>query len=103
MLIYPYDVQAVDGKGIDDTTCVSLGTILEQLKFCAARHKLVVLDSCHSGEIFDEHLTRSTSRLELDPDLFGLPVLQAMTAAAAVSRLKMATGIHRSPRPCWRR
>jgi tetratricopeptide (TPR) repeat protein len=82
MLIYPYDVQAVDGKGIDDTTCVSLGTILEQLKFCAARHKLVVLDSCHSGEIFDEHLTRSTSRLELDPDLFGLPVLQAMTAAA---------------------
>lgn len=80
-LVYPYDVQAVEGKGIDDTSCISIGFLLEQFRFCEARHKLLILDSCHSGEIF-RFQTRTGARHDLDADLFNAQVTQALTASA---------------------
>lgn len=80
-LIYPYDVQAVAGKGIDDTSCISLSFLIEQFRFCPAKHKLLILDSCHSGEVF-KFQTRTGARFDFDADLFNAQVIQAIAASA---------------------
>ncbi|MFT3889972.1 MAG: caspase family protein [Arachnia sp.] len=51
-LLYPADIRAIPGKGVDSTSCVQIREILDGMRdFCAAQHKLVILDSCHSGEV----------------------------------------------------
>jgi len=79
-LVYPQDVEGLEEGGIDDTSCVAMTTLVKHLENCRARHKLVILDSCHSGELFQLQSSRSGS--EINPKLFKQPALRAITAAA---------------------
>jgi len=45
---------AVDSARSDYDTCMSVGWIVEQLKALPCRHKLVILDSCYSGALFQK-------------------------------------------------
>ncbi len=56
----PSDVDITKEGEIDPATCVSIDLLVGQLRdFCPARHKLVILDCCHSGEIFNFARIRS--------------------------------------------
>lgn len=78
----PHDVQTINSKGLDETTCVTIATLLTHLSQCPARHKLFILDSCHSGEIFKfAGRQRSLAGYSLDAELFARPVVQAIAAS----------------------
>lgn len=81
--LYPHDVQTIDGLGIDDATCVKIDYLVNELQLCPARHRLIILDSCHSGEVFRFATTRSAARYSVDRELFKHDVVQAMAAARA--------------------
>lgn len=86
-LIFPSTVKSLPGKGIDDSSCISIASVLARLGYCQARHKLLVLDSCNSGEVFNIQPTvRSAAQYDLDRDLFQKDVLQTITAAAGNQR-----------------
>jgi hypothetical protein len=84
-LLYPFDIQRASNGGIKETRCISLAWLKEQLeRYCSARHKLIMLDSCYSGEIFnDESRSRSGSLHvnQIDPSAFKSGVVQALAAA----------------------
>lgn len=92
-VIWPYDVQAIEGKGVDSSSCVRISNILADLELSDARHKLLVLDSCHSGEVFRSGgLTRSSGRFRYDPELFENKVLQAMAASRGFQKAQDGEG-----------
>lgn len=80
-LLYPNDVQFVPSRGVDTISCLRIDELLGYLRdYCPARHKLVVLDSCHSGEIFKTHRSAGVNR-GFSSDLFQQPAFQAIAAA----------------------
>lgn len=81
--IVPWDVKVVgDIPAIE--SCIKLRSITEDyLKNSPARHKLVVLDSCYSGDVFTQ--TRQAQRANAgagrpDAGLFHTPALQAIAS-----------------------
>jgi len=82
-LLYPCDVQIIPGKGVDSISCLRIDELLGYLRdYCAARHKLVVFDSCHSGEVFNFHAHRSAGvNRGFRADLFRQTAFQAIAAA----------------------
>lgn len=82
-LLYPYDVQVLPGKGVDTISCLRIDELLGYLRdYCAARHKLVILDSCHSGEVFNFRAHRSAGvNRGFRANLFRQPAFQAIAAA----------------------
>jgi hypothetical protein len=84
-LLYPADVRVLPGKGADTITCLRIDDLLRYLQdYCAARHKLVVLDSCHSGEVFNFKVNRGTGvNRGFKPQLLYRPTFQAIAAARA--------------------
>ncbi len=84
-LLYPSDIRVLPGKGIDTTSCLPIDDLLRLLQnLCPARHKLVVLDSCHSGEVFNFRKTRNSGvNRGFRWSLFRQPALQAIAAARA--------------------
>ncbi len=84
-LLYPADVRVLPGKGADTITCLRIDDLVRYLQdYCAARHKLVLLDSCHSGEVFNFKVSRGTGvNRGFRPQLFARPTFQAIAAARA--------------------
>ena len=84
-LLYPADLQVVPGRGVDAVSCLRIDEILGFLDdYCAARHKLVILDSCHSGEVFNFQARRSSGvNRDFRAQLFVQPSFQAIAAAGA--------------------
>ena len=82
-LLYPADVDIIAGKGVDTISCLRLSELLGDLRdLCAARHKLVILDSCHSGEVFQYDSNRSAGvNRGFRANLFREPAFQAIAAA----------------------
>ncbi|MCH7725662.1 MAG: caspase family protein, partial [Planctomycetes bacterium] len=53
---------AIDSKCADrDRTCISVSWLRDELGALPCRHKLVILDSCYSGSLFQNKLTTSSS------------------------------------------
>ncbi|MFO0869949.1 MAG: caspase family protein [Pirellulales bacterium] len=81
--IIPWDVRVV-GQIPAIESCIKLQSITEDyLKNSPARHKLIVLDSCYSGDVFTQ--TRqayraSTATVPADSGLFYTPALQAIAS-----------------------
>lgn len=82
-LLYPGDVRLVKGKGVDTVSCLRIDELLSYLRdYCAARHKLVILDSCHSGEVFNFQAQRGAAvNRGFRANLFLKPAFQAIAAA----------------------
>ena len=52
-MIFPYDVQ-FNGKKVRRSSCMKIDELRDDIqKDCDARHKMLILDSCHSGELFN--------------------------------------------------
>lgn len=97
-LLFPYDVNVLkDGKGgikgVNSTWCTNVGFIRSQLEACPARHKLIILDSCYSGEMFNIEGQRSTARFQLNPRIFrektirGIAATRSFQTAADAGRI----------------
>ena len=84
-LLYPADLHVVAGRGVDAVSCLRIDELLGMLDdYCAARHKLVILDSCHSGEVFNFQARRSSGvNRDFRAQLFVQPSFQAIAAAGA--------------------
>ncbi|QDS91233.1 Caspase domain protein [Rosistilla ulvae] len=84
-MLYPSDLHVIEGKGVDPVSCLRIDDMMRMLQdYCLARHKLVILDSCHSGEVFNFHSSRSAGvNRGLRETLFHAPALQAIAAAQA--------------------
>jgi hypothetical protein len=80
-VIWPHDVKVADGQGVVGNT-LKLVSLIDDLKSCVAVHKLLILDSCHSGAVFKVGgLSRSATRYRFDPELFRQDVFLAMSSA----------------------
>ncbi|MFO0819322.1 MAG: caspase family protein [Pirellulales bacterium] len=79
-LIFPHDVVLNRGKPVEKYVRLH-GDLVATLEQSPARQKLVVLDSCHSGEIFSR-AARPASMLggPVPPELIAEPVLQALAS-----------------------
>jgi len=84
-MLYPVDLHVIPGKGVDPVTCLRIDDMLRMLQdYCPAHHKLVILDSCHSGEVFNFQASRAGGvNRGLRETLFHAPALQAIAAAQA--------------------
>ena len=84
-LLYPANVCVLPGKGADTITCLRIDDLLRYFQdYCAARHKLVLLDSCHSGEVFNFKVGRGAGvNRGFKPQLLYQPTFQAIAAARA--------------------
>ncbi|MGE0605738.1 MAG: caspase domain-containing protein [Pirellulales bacterium] len=81
--LYPVDVQLAAGRPLGRYVGLN-GDLLGKLKRSPARHKLIVLDSCHSGEIFSlQARPRSETDNRQQPQLFAQPALQAIASCRA--------------------
>ena len=82
--IYPFDVRFHNGRPVPSSYIRMHSELLNRLEESPARHKLLILDSCYSGEIFN---LRARPRSETDdrssPALFGAPCVQAITSCRA--------------------
>ena len=92
--IYPYDVQLSNGKPINNY--ISLySDLFGKLRTSPATHKLVMLDSCYSGEILKAGFHSAS---EIDDrgslKLFHEPAFQAMTSCRAFQVATDGQGIH---------
>jgi uncharacterized caspase-like protein len=82
-VIFPGDVKVQDGKPTRASTLSLQHDVVDLLRDSPARHKLVILDSCHSGDIFSQQLpsrSRDDDRRR-EPHLFGSPAFQAIASA----------------------
>lgn len=80
-VIWPYDVEVKDGYGVVGNE-IEISTVLNNLAVCPADDRLIMLDSCHSGEVFRiAEGVRSGAKYEFDRELFELPVFQAIAAS----------------------
>ncbi len=100
--LFPYDVKVLRGenesvRGIDYSSCLRLDHLTNDMNDCLARHKLLVLDSCHSGEIFKSTHTRSTGAYRVQPDLFKGKAFQAITSTRGSQRAMDSAGSSHSP------
>jgi len=81
--LFPYDVQFGNGRPIANTYLRVHSDLSDIIETSPARHKLVILDSCYSGEIFNIG-ARPSSDFHRDADaLFEMPCMQAMTSCRA--------------------
>ncbi|MDX1943875.1 MAG: caspase family protein [Pirellulaceae bacterium] len=86
-LLYPADVEILPNQGVDTISCLRISELLEPLRdYCAARHKLVILDSCHSGEVFNFGKFRNVANRGFQANLFREPAFQAIAAAQGSQR-----------------
>jgi len=81
--IYPYDVKFANGR--PNSRYLALrNEVVNRLQKSPARHKLIVLDSCHSGEIFSAAAQpRSETDDRHSTHLFTVPALQAIASCRA--------------------
>ena len=84
--LIPFDVRKTEGGEPDYATAINTSVdLVKNLRAnCPARHKLMILDCCHSGSVFrlDEGDGGGRSPDEkVGPDLFRAPAFQAMTAS----------------------
>lgn len=82
--IFPYDVQLSNGKPINNYIRL-YSDLFAKLKKSNARHKLVILDSCYSGEILKVASFRPPGETEdrSDPQLYEKPSFQAIASCRA--------------------
>ena len=104
-LVYPADIRVIAGKGVDIISCLRIDQVVGWLNdYCAARHKLLLLDSCHSGEVFKFGTHRSAGvNRGFRPNLFREHAFQAIAAAAGSQAAadSDATGKHSPFAACF--
>lgn len=84
--LVPYDAETLEGKGVDYSSCLSINDLVDDLKgACPARHKLLVLDCCHSGEVFKAG-QRGVADRRFDPVPLRKPAVQAVASVSADER-----------------
>jgi tetratricopeptide (TPR) repeat protein len=84
--LVPYDAETLEGKGVDYSSCLSIGDLVDDLKGASpARHKLLVLDCCHSGEVFKAG-QRGVADRRFDPVPLRKPAVQAVASVSADER-----------------
>jgi hypothetical protein len=92
--IFPYDVQLSGGRPIGRYIRLH-SDLLSELRKCPARHKLLLLDSCFSGEIFNlEARPRSETDDRCAPSLFDVPAIQAIASCRATQLASDGRGEH---------
>ncbi|MBI3462949.1 MAG: caspase family protein [Planctomycetes bacterium] len=93
--IFPYDVQL--SRGRPTSREIRLHTyLLNKLQHqCAARHKLMILDACYSGEIFKRDFQSSIRNDDRTSDaLFQEPAFQAIASCRAFQVASDGSGIN---------
>lgn len=81
--IFPADFRALDDKDETPNTgsTIKISDIVEGMRDCKARHKLLILDCCHSGVVFQIEVGMRGARLGgSSKDLFREPAFQAISA-----------------------
>ena len=84
--LIPFDVKKTDGGEPHFATAIETSVdLVENLQAtCPARHKLMILDCCHSGSVFRLDKASSGGRSpdeKVGTDLFPAPAFQAITAS----------------------
>lgn len=82
-VISPFDVRIQDGNPIYDSTLRYHEDIVQLLNLCPARHKLLILNCCHSGEVFSERFPQSAVDDRRAGTLFRMSALQALASCRA--------------------
>lgn len=81
--LLPWDVK-VDGDIPVLSSCIRMeGEVVEYMKKSPARHKLTILDCCHSGYVFNSKQQaerRSEKNIHFDAGLFSTPAFQAIAS-----------------------
>lgn len=86
--IFPYDVQ-FNGKNVRRWSCMKIDELHDDIqKDCDARHKMLILDSCHSGELFKFRARGDKKAPEVNFRAFKEPVFYALTSARAEQEAK---------------
>lgn len=81
--ILPYDVSLSGGQPIDNYLRLQ-SDVFEKLATSPAKHKLVILDSCYSGEILKSGFHSPSERDDRSTlDRFNFPVFQAIASCRA--------------------
>lgn len=81
--ILPYDVSLSGGQPIDNYLRLQ-SDVFEKLTSSPAKHKLVILDSCYSGEILKAGFHSPSERDDRSTlDRFNFPVFQAIASCRA--------------------
>jgi hypothetical protein len=84
-VVYPFNTQFQGATPRERTVVDIQRDIIEPLKKCRARHKLVIFDSCHAGEILANHVLLSrTDERQLTSD--AIPSFQALVSCRAWQR-----------------
>jgi hypothetical protein len=84
--ISPSDVQVPEQGQVPayDSVLSYKNDVLPLLQNCPARHKLLILNCCHAGEVFTERLfPLSTVEDRRQPSLFGMDAFQALASSRA--------------------
>jgi hypothetical protein len=79
--LFPWDVAIIDGKPRRET-CIAISDVVKLVTPSPARHKLVILDCCHSGDVFSlaQQAFAPTSPLQHDAGLFETPAFGAIAS-----------------------
>lgn len=81
--IYPFDVIFANGRPLSRRIGLH-SDLVSAIKRSPARHRLIILDSCHSGEIFNlQARPRSETDDRSSPQLFAEPTIQAIASCRA--------------------
>ena len=95
--LLPWDVK-LEGEVPIQASCIPLeDQVVKFLKASPARHKLVILDCCHSGDIFTQSPQahrRLTATLRTDAGLFHTPAFQAIVSCRREQQASDGKGGH---------
>ena len=84
--LLPDDVELQSNDAVNTGTAIEMNFVVKTLLNCPAKHRFLVIDSCHSGAVFrlnDIHPDRDidSSHKELDVDEFKAKGFQVLTAS----------------------
>lgn len=92
-----HDVQL--SSGIPNANHILLSSIVERLEDCPAKHKILILDHCYSGDVFNSSFQSPSLQDRSDEGLLRVPAFQAMASCRATQVALDAGRLNKSHSP----
>jgi hypothetical protein len=96
VVVYPHDVKISEGSARQNMLYVQ-EQLITMIDKSPARHKILILDSCYSGEVFSQKLNLAASSARddgKDETLFSQPGFQVVTSCRGYQEASDGSGIN---------